>query len=116
VAPLFAMQCFPSPSFCHSLFLSCFMDELKAIVLPCCPKDDNVTHKYLAEMRRLARDETPFLSIVQLRVTTLARWPNDGNVILLDTHDRDRPSCDETSYPPTNSLSIILLLWVPLFL
>jgi hypothetical protein len=68
-------------------------------------------------MRRLARDETPFLSVVQLRATTLAWWPDDGNFIPLDTHDHDRSTHDETSYPPTNPLSILFLfLWVPLFL
>jgi hypothetical protein len=29
-----------------------------------CPDNDSVIHKYLAEMRRLARDATPFLSVV----------------------------------------------------
>jgi hypothetical protein len=103
---------FPSPSFFHSLFLSCFKDELKAIVLAWCPDNDNVTHKYLVEMRRLARDETPFLSVVQLRATTLAWWPDDGNVIPLDTHDHDRSARDETSYPPTNPLSILSFILV----
>jgi hypothetical protein len=65
---------FPRPSFFHSLFLSCFKDELKAIVLTRCPYNDSVTHKYLAEMRRLARDENPFLPVVQLRATTLDWW------------------------------------------
>jgi len=37
-----------------------------------CPDNDNVTHKYLVEMRRLAHDETPFLSATQLRAITLA--------------------------------------------
>jgi hypothetical protein len=77
-----------------------------------CPDNDSVTHKYLAEMGRLAHDETPFLSVVQLRATTPAWWPNDGNVISLDTHDHDRPTCDETSYPPTNPLSILTFILV----
>jgi hypothetical protein len=71
VAPSFAMQIFPNPSFFHSLFLSYFKDNLKATVLAWCPDNDSVTHKYLAEMRRLARDETPFLSTMQLRAITL---------------------------------------------
>jgi hypothetical protein len=33
---------------------------------------DNVTHKHFMEMRRLARDETPFLLAMPLRATTLA--------------------------------------------
>jgi hypothetical protein len=64
------------------------------------------------EMRRLARDETPFLSVVQLRATTLAWWPNDGNVTPLSTHDHDRPARDETSYHPTNPLSILSFILV----
>jgi hypothetical protein len=33
---------------------------------------DNVTHKHFTEMRRLARDETPFLLAMPPRDTTLA--------------------------------------------
>jgi hypothetical protein len=33
---------------------------------------DNVTHKHFTEMRRLARDETPFLLKIPPRATTLA--------------------------------------------
>jgi hypothetical protein len=33
---------------------------------------DNVTHKHFTEMRRLARDETPFLLAMPPRATTLA--------------------------------------------
>jgi hypothetical protein len=72
VAPSFAMQFFPSPSFCDSLFLSKFRDKLKATVLVWCLDNDSVTHKCLVEMRRLAHDETPFLSTMQLRAITLA--------------------------------------------
>jgi hypothetical protein len=54
-------------------------------------------------MRKLARDETPFLPVVQLRATTLAWWSDDGNGILLSTHDHDRPVRDETSYPSTKA-------------
>jgi hypothetical protein len=32
---------------------------------------DNVTHKHFMEMRRLARDETPFLLAMPPRATTL---------------------------------------------
>jgi hypothetical protein len=60
----------------HYLSILCFFhdlkDDLKATALVWCPGNDNVTHKYLAEMRRLARDETPFLSAMQLRAITLA--------------------------------------------
>jgi hypothetical protein len=111
VAPSFAMQFFQA----HPLAILCFFhvlkDELKATVLAWCPDNDSVTHKYLVEMKRLARDETPFLS-VQLRATTLAWWPDDGNVIPLDTHDHDRSAHDETSYPPTNPLSILSFILV----
>jgi hypothetical protein len=33
---------------------------------------DSVTHKHFTEMRRLVRDETPFLSAMPQRATTLA--------------------------------------------
>jgi hypothetical protein len=33
---------------------------------------DNVTHKHFTKMRRLARDETPFLLAMLPRATTLA--------------------------------------------
>jgi hypothetical protein len=71
-------------------------NELKATVLVWFPYNDSVTHKYLAKMRILARDETPFLSAVQLRVTTLAWWLDDGNFIPLYIHDYDSLTCDET--------------------
>jgi hypothetical protein len=72
-----------------------------------CPDNENVTHKYLVEMRRMDRDETPFLSVVQLRATILAWWLDDGNVISLDIDDCDRLAHDETSFPPTNPLGIL---------
>jgi hypothetical protein len=34
-------------------------------------RGDNVTHKHFTEMRRLARDETPFLLAMPPRATTL---------------------------------------------
>jgi hypothetical protein len=98
---------FPSPFSCHSLFLSCFKDGLKATVLTWCLDNGSVTHTYLVEMRRLARDETCFFSTVQPRETTLAWWRYDGNVIPLDTYDHDRSTRDETFYPLTNPLSIL---------
>ena len=90
---------------------------MKATILAWCPNNDNVTQKYLVEMRRLAHYEPPFLLVVQLRATTLSWWPDDGDVISLDTHDHDRLTHDETSYPPTNPLSIPSFILVgPLFL
>jgi hypothetical protein len=35
-------------------------------------RDESVTHKHLMEMRRLARDKTPFLLAMPPRATTLA--------------------------------------------
>jgi hypothetical protein len=98
---------FPRPSFFHSLFLSCFKNELKAIVLAWCLDNENVIHKYIAEMRRLDRDDIPFLLVVQLRANTLDWWPYVGNFISLDTHDHDRSAHNETSYPSTNPLRIL---------
>jgi hypothetical protein len=72
VAPSFAMQLFQA----HPLAILCFFhvlkDDLKAIAMVWCPDKDSVTHKYLAKMRRLDLDETPFLSTMQLRAITLA--------------------------------------------
>jgi hypothetical protein len=67
----------------------------------------NVTQKHLVETRRLAHDETPFLSAMQLRVITLVWRLGDGNVIPLDIHGRDRSARDEASYPSINLLSIL---------
>ena len=55
----------------------CLIDfSLKRIVGGHCPgmvtSGDNVTHKHFTEMRRLARDETPFLLAMPPRSTTLA--------------------------------------------
>jgi hypothetical protein len=90
--------------------LSCFhnfKESLKATALVLCLDNGNVIHKYLLEMRRLAHDDTPFLSTMQLRSITLAWWPDDVNFIPLDIHGHDRPTRDETSYPPTNLLIIL---------
>jgi hypothetical protein len=61
VAPSFAMQSFQAHplSIFHLFYV--LKDEFKDTVLVWCPDNDNVTHKYLAEMRRLDCDETPFL-------------------------------------------------------
>jgi hypothetical protein len=62
VAPLFAMNFFQA----HFIVIHCLFHvlkyDLKAIVLAWCPDSESVTHKYLVEMKRLARVETPFLS------------------------------------------------------
>jgi hypothetical protein len=62
---------FASPLFAILLFFHNFKGNLKATALAWCPNNGNVTHKHLVEMRRLARDETPFLLAMQLRVITL---------------------------------------------
>jgi hypothetical protein len=53
-------------------FFLCF----KKLVEGHCPglvtRCDSVIHKHFTEMRRLARDETPFLLVMQPRATTLA--------------------------------------------
>jgi hypothetical protein len=81
-------------------------NRLKATFLAWFPDNETIIHKYLAEMRRLAHDETPFLLVVQLRATTLAWWLDDGNVIPLNTYDHDRMAHDKTSHPPISPLSI----------
>jgi hypothetical protein len=65
-------ELFPSPLFVILLFFHNFKESLKATALVWNPDNGNVTHKHLVEMRRMARDETPFLSAMQLRVITLA--------------------------------------------
>jgi hypothetical protein len=68
------------------------------------------------KMTRLAHDETPFLSAMQLRVTALAWWPDDDDVISLYIHGHDRSARDETSYPSTHVSSKSLLYYgSPLF-
>jgi hypothetical protein len=60
VTPSFAMHFFQAHPFSILCFFHVLKDDLKATFLAWCVDNDNVTHKYLAEMRRLARDETPF--------------------------------------------------------
>jgi hypothetical protein len=66
------MQMFPSP-FMPFVFY-CFF--FKKLVKGHCPgvvtSGGNVTHKHFTKMRRLARDETPFLLAMPPRATTLA--------------------------------------------
>ena len=66
-------------------------------------------------MRRLARDETPFLSTMQLRAITLVWRLDDGNVLPLDIHGHDRSARDETSYPSNNLLNILYYIVGPLY-
>jgi hypothetical protein len=57
------------------LFFVLFLFIFKRIVGGHCPgmvtSGDSVTHKHFTEMRRLARDETPFLLAMPPRATTL---------------------------------------------
>jgi hypothetical protein len=72
VVPSFAMHFFQAHYFVILCFFHKFKDKLKANIVAWCLDNDSVTHKYLVEMRRLARDETPFLLAMQLREITLA--------------------------------------------
>jgi hypothetical protein len=62
----------------HSMpfILLSYFFSFKRLVRGHCPgvvtSGDNVTHKHFTEMRRLARDETPFLLDMPPRATTLA--------------------------------------------
>jgi len=68
------MQKFPSPFIPFIFILITF--SFKKLIRGDCPdmvtSGGNVTHKHFTEMRRLARDETPFLLVVPPRATTLA--------------------------------------------
>jgi hypothetical protein len=72
VVPLSAMHFLQAHYFAILSFFHKFKERLKATALAWCPDNGSVTHKHLVEMRRLARDETPFLSTMQLRAITLA--------------------------------------------
>jgi hypothetical protein len=72
VVPLFGIHFFQAHYFSILCFFHKFKDKLKATAPTWCPDNDSVTHKDLAEMRRLARDVTPFLSAMQLRAITMA--------------------------------------------
>jgi hypothetical protein len=63
---------FPSPLLAILSFFHDFKKRVKATALMWCPDNGNATHKHPVEMRRLARDETTFLSAMQLRAITLA--------------------------------------------
>jgi hypothetical protein len=68
------MQMFPSPFMPFIFIFIAF--SFKKLVRGHCPgvvtSGGNVTHKHFTEMRRLARDETPFLLAMPPRATTLA--------------------------------------------
>jgi hypothetical protein len=61
VVPSFAMHFFQAHYFAIFSFFHKFKKKLKTTALAWCPDNGSVTHKYLVEMRSLARDETPFL-------------------------------------------------------
>jgi hypothetical protein len=77
---------------------------------------ENVTHKHFTKMRRFPRDETPFLLAMQPRTTTLVYDQIDGSVIPLHAHGHNRSAHDETSHPPTNTLSVYLSYGFPLLI
>jgi hypothetical protein len=58
----------------HAFYLHSFSSKM--LVKGHCPSlmtsGGNVSHKHFTEMRRLARDETPFLLAMPPRATTLA--------------------------------------------
>jgi hypothetical protein len=64
VTPSFAMHFFQAHVLAIIYFFHVLSNELKAIVLAWCLYNDSVIHKYLVEMRNMARDKSPFLSIV----------------------------------------------------
>ena len=59
----------------HAFYIYSYYFFLKKLVRGHCPgvvtNGDNVTHKHFTKMRRLARDETPFLLAMPPRATTL---------------------------------------------
>jgi hypothetical protein len=64
VAPLFAIQFFQAHILAIIYLFHVLRNDLKVTFLAWCADNENITHKYIAEMRRMARDETPFLSFV----------------------------------------------------
>jgi hypothetical protein len=79
----------------------------KRIVAGHCPgvvtSGYNLIHKHFTEMRRLACDETPFSWLCHLEPLPWFSDQMDGSVIPLHAHGANRPTHDETSYPPTRS-------------
>jgi hypothetical protein len=64
VAPSFAMNFLQARLQAIIFFFHVLRNELKANFLPWCQDNDIVTHKFLAQMKSMARDETPFLSVL----------------------------------------------------
>jgi hypothetical protein len=81
-------KCFQAHSCLLSFIFIAF--SFKSLVRGHCPgvvtNGGNVTHKHLTEMRRLARDETPFLLAMPPKSTTFAWSPATGSVIPLHGH------------------------------
>jgi hypothetical protein len=69
---------------------------------------DSVTHKHLTKMRRLARDETPFSWLCHQEPLPWFGDQIDDSVIPLHAHGPNRSAHDETSHPPTSTLSFDL--------
>jgi hypothetical protein len=61
----------------HAFYLYSYLFFFKKLVRGHCPgvvtSGGNVTHKHFTEMRRLDRDETPFLLAMPPRATTRPR-------------------------------------------
>jgi len=89
------------------LFLLCFKGRVEGHFPDLETRGDNVIHKHFTEMRRLARDETPFLLAMPPRARVFGDQIG-GSVIPLLAHGHNRSARDETSYPPTNTLSVYL--------
>jgi hypothetical protein len=105
------MQLFPSPFNSFLLYLISF--SFKRIVGGHFPgvvtSGDNVTHKHFTNMRRLARDETPFSWLCHQETLP---WHGDQmniSVILLHAHGPNRLARDET---PIHQLSLEFYLFM----
>jgi hypothetical protein len=86
------------------LLLLCFKGRVEGHCPGLVTRGDIVIHKHFTEMRSLARDETAFL-------LAMPPWFGDqidGSVIPLHAHGHNTPAHDETSHPPTNTLSVYL--------
>jgi hypothetical protein len=69
------MKIFPSPFNSFYLFILLFFSIKRPVRVHCLgvvTSGDNVTHNNFTDMRRSARDETPFLLAMPPRATTLA--------------------------------------------
>jgi hypothetical protein len=76
-------------------------------------RGDSVIRKHFTEMRRLARDETPFSWLCHQEPLPWIGDQIDGSVIPLHAHGHNRSAHDETSHPPTNTLSVYLFYGFP---